>query len=175
MHAGLQLAPQFVGEALKGGRLVAEVMARQGYTVTPASTAPVDTPSFITAVTMGSAAAMVAFCEGVQMNSPVGSYIQPTPGMLSCAWQTSNALDTCLFNVSGNDAAAWACVEPVHIWALPRFVHACQVHSCALQAYRLKVCDLIDLFVRCPSTDPCCGSGCTGARVLAPAEFSIGI
>jgi hypothetical protein len=36
-HAGLFLAPQTTGEALKGGRLVAEVMAREGYTVIPVS------------------------------------------------------------------------------------------------------------------------------------------
>eukprot|EP00983_Pelagomonas_calceolata_P052157 1142707-Pelagomonas_calceolata.AAC.11 len=34
--AGLFLAPQTTGEALKGGRLVAEVMHREGYNVMPA-------------------------------------------------------------------------------------------------------------------------------------------
>lgn len=80
LFQGLWLAPSMVGEALKGGRLIARVMADMGYTVVPRDSA-IDRPSFITAVEMGSEAAMVAFCETVQNNSPVGSYIQPTPGV----------------------------------------------------------------------------------------------
>lgn len=37
LHAGLFLATHTVGEALKGGRLVAAVMAREGYNVFPAA------------------------------------------------------------------------------------------------------------------------------------------
>lgn len=77
--AGLFLAPQTTGEALKGGRLVAEVMARQGYTAIPGP-GMTHTPSMITAVELGSREAMMAFCEGVQRCCPVGSYIRPTPG-----------------------------------------------------------------------------------------------
>ena len=73
--AGLFLGPQMVGEALKGGRLIARVMEAEGYQVhLPAS------PSFITAVEVGSRERMVAFCKAVQRASPVGSYIEPTPG-----------------------------------------------------------------------------------------------
>ena len=45
--AGLWLAPQTVGEALKGGRLVAQVLAREGFAVTPAP-GPCSPWSFIT-------------------------------------------------------------------------------------------------------------------------------
>ena len=56
------MAPQTTGEALKGGRLVAEVLARGGFTVIPAPGLP-DTPSMITAVELGSRERMVAFCR----------------------------------------------------------------------------------------------------------------
>ncbi|BDA45460.1 Uncharacterized protein YnbB [Coccomyxa sp. Obi] len=81
MAQGLFLAPQMVGEALKGGRLVAEVMEREGYKVAPAAGGVPCPPSFITAVEVGSAARMCAFCRAVQRCSPVGSYIQPVPGV----------------------------------------------------------------------------------------------
>lgn len=80
-RAGLFLAPQMVGEALKGGRLVARVMADAGYTVIPAPSTPLARPSFITAVRLGSRARMVAFCRAVQRCCPVGSYVQPVPGV----------------------------------------------------------------------------------------------
>ena len=77
--AGLFLAPQMVGEALKGGRLVAEVLSRAGFKCLPAPGMP-PTHSFITAVEMGSPERMVAFCCAVQRCCPVGSYVQPEPG-----------------------------------------------------------------------------------------------
>ena len=76
---GLFLAPQMVGEALKGGRLVAEVLSRAGFRCLPAAGMP-PTHSFITAVEMGSRERMVAFCRAVQQCCPVGSYVQPEPG-----------------------------------------------------------------------------------------------
>lgn len=78
---GLFLAPQTTGEALKGGRLVAEVLSRDGYNVIPAAGMP-DVPSMITAVEMGSKEGMVAFCKAIQKMCPVGSYIEPVPGKL---------------------------------------------------------------------------------------------
>lgn len=79
MLAGLFLGPQMVGEALKGGRLIARVMNQEGYKVHTPSGAPA-CPSFITAVEVGSRDRMIAFCKAVQRASPVGSYIEPTPG-----------------------------------------------------------------------------------------------
>ena len=49
-----------VGEALKGGKLVACVMSELGYNVTPdPNDSIVDRPSLITAITMGSEEKMV--------------------------------------------------------------------------------------------------------------------
>lgn len=80
MMQGLFLAPQMVGEALKGGRLIAEVMSRAGYPCTPMQGLP-QTHSFITAVHLGSPDKMTAFCRAVQKCCPIGSYIQPIPGV----------------------------------------------------------------------------------------------
>ena len=68
-----------VGEALKGGRLIAKVMEVEGYRVHLPTSMPAS-PSFITPVEVGSRDRMVAFCKAVQRASPVGSYIEPTPG-----------------------------------------------------------------------------------------------
>lgn len=78
--AGLFLAPQMVGEALKSGRLVAQAMTAAGFEVTPGPGMP-DVLSYITAVQLGSRERMVAFCQAVQTCCPVGSYIKPTPGV----------------------------------------------------------------------------------------------
>jgi cystathionine beta-lyase family protein involved in aluminum resistance len=86
--AGLFLAPQTTGEAIKGGRLVAEVMSRLGFGVVPEPQPGLPKPpSMITAVEMGSREGMVAFCKGIQLACPVGSYIRPEPG----AWCKDNS------------------------------------------------------------------------------------
>jgi cystathionine beta-lyase family protein involved in aluminum resistance len=73
-----------VGEAMKGGRLLAEVFQGRGYMVhpPPSSSQPL-TPvaSFITAIQLGTPKAMQAFCKAVQQKSPVGSYVLPIPGL----------------------------------------------------------------------------------------------
>lgn len=80
MFQGLFLAPQMVGEALKGGRLTAEALSREGFTVVPPP-GPCRPWSFITAVELGSPERMQAFCRTVQRCCPVGSYIRPVPGV----------------------------------------------------------------------------------------------
>lgn len=80
MFQGLWLAPQMVGEALKGGRLAAEVLAREGYGVVPPP-GPCSPWSFITAVEVGTPERMSAFCRAVQGACPVGSYVRPVPGV----------------------------------------------------------------------------------------------
>lgn len=80
MFQGLWLAPQMVGEAIKGGRLAAQVLSREGYNVIPAP-GPCNPWSFITAVELGSKERMVAFCRAVQLCCPIGSYIRPEPGV----------------------------------------------------------------------------------------------
>eukprot|EP00892_Ulva_mutabilis_P003721 jgi/Ulvmu1/1720/UM116_0034.1 len=76
---GLWLAPARVGEALKGGRLLAEFARQSSWKVVPHDLVE-DRPSFITAIQLDDAQRMVEFCELVQQQSPVGSYIKPVPG-----------------------------------------------------------------------------------------------
>jgi hypothetical protein len=136
---GLFQAPHTTGEAIKGGRLVAAVMQRLGFTVTPALAAAggasssssangsngsngsngngngngtsghdqqqqqqqqallydaalPSPPSMITAVQLGSREAMVAFCKGIQLACPVGSYITPEPGACVAASRAAAAV-----------------------------------------------------------------------------------
>lgn len=76
---GLWLAPHTVGEAVKGGRLVAAALAAEGVVATPAPGAPGPFP-FVTSAPLGTAARLVAFCGAVQAASPVASYARPVPG-----------------------------------------------------------------------------------------------
>lgn len=80
LFQGLSMSPATVGEALKGGRLVAQVFSEMGFKVVP-EVGVCEPWSFITAVEMGSPEAMVAFCNAVQQCCPVGSYVQPVPGI----------------------------------------------------------------------------------------------
>jgi cystathionine beta-lyase family protein involved in aluminum resistance len=75
MYQGLFLAPQMVGEAMKGNHLVAYVMDRLGYPVNPAPLAP--RRDVIQAVKLGSPEKILAFCKAIQQWSPIGSYLEP--------------------------------------------------------------------------------------------------
>ncbi|KAI9131302.1 methionine gamma-lyase family protein [Acaryochloris sp. CCMEE 5410] len=77
MFQGLFLAPQMVGEAMKGNHLVAHVFQELGYPVNPLPEAP--RRDVIQAVKLGSAEKLVAFCQAFQQYSPVGSYLDPMP------------------------------------------------------------------------------------------------
>ena len=83
MFQGLYMCPATVGEALKGGRLIAEVFSSNGYRVIPDRDHP-GPLSFITAIEMQTPEAMLEFCQIVQRHSPIGSYVRPefgvTPG-----------------------------------------------------------------------------------------------
>jgi cystathionine beta-lyase family protein involved in aluminum resistance len=81
LHAcsGLWMAPSRVGEALKGGRLLVQYARRARLNASPEDPVLVR-PSYITAIQLGSAQAMIKFCETVQQSSPVGSYVRPVPG-----------------------------------------------------------------------------------------------
>ena len=88
MFQGLHLAPHTVGEAVKGGRLVAAVAERAGWGGSDGAQPAADPPSgspgpwpFITAVRCGSAPRLLAFCRAVQAASPIGSYIRPEAGV----------------------------------------------------------------------------------------------
>lgn len=62
------MAPSSVGEALKGGRLLVQLAQDAGIRAIPLDSA-LTRPSFITALQLGSADAMVEFCQMVQVRS----------------------------------------------------------------------------------------------------------
>lgn len=78
MFQGLFLAPQMVGEAMKGNHLTATVFEQLGYPVNPSPEAP--RRDLIQAIELGSAAKLIAFCRAVQQYSPIGAYLDPVPG-----------------------------------------------------------------------------------------------
>ena len=79
LFQGLFLAPQMVGEALKGNHLVATLFERLGYAVNPLPLAP--RRDTIQAIQLGSPDKLIAFCRAIQQHSPIGSYLDPTPAI----------------------------------------------------------------------------------------------
>ncbi len=77
LFQGLFLAPQMVGEAMKGNHLTAYVFDKLGYPVNPAPFVP--RRDVIQAIKLGSAEKLIAFCRIVQQHSPIDSYVQPEP------------------------------------------------------------------------------------------------
>ncbi len=77
MFQGLFLAPQMVGEAMKGSYLVAKTFERLGYEVNPP--AATRQREVIQAVKLGSPEKLIAFCQAVQQHSPIASYVSPVP------------------------------------------------------------------------------------------------
>ena len=77
LFQGLFLAPQMVGEAMKGNHLTAYVFDQLGYPVNPLPLAP--RRDVIQAVKLGTPEKLIAFCRAIQQHSPVGSYLDPVP------------------------------------------------------------------------------------------------
>jgi cystathionine beta-lyase family protein involved in aluminum resistance len=77
LFQGLFLAPQMVGEAMKGTHLTGYIFDKLGYPVNPAPLAP--RRDVIQAIKLGSAEKLIAFCKAIQQNSPIGSYLDPIP------------------------------------------------------------------------------------------------
>ena len=77
LFQGLFLAPQMVGEAMKGNHLTAYVFDQLGYPVNPLPLVP--RRDVIQAITLGSPHKLIAFCRAIQQHSPVGSYLDPIP------------------------------------------------------------------------------------------------
>ena len=77
LFQGLFLAPQMVGEAMKGNHLTAFVFHQLGYPVNPLPLAP--RRDVIQAIKLGSARKVVSFCHAIQQYSPIGSYLSPIP------------------------------------------------------------------------------------------------
>lgn len=80
LFQGLFLAPQMVGEAMKGNHLTATVFDRLGYPVNPLPQAP--RRDVIQAVQLGSPEKLIAFCRAIQQHSPIGSYLDPVPAAM---------------------------------------------------------------------------------------------
>lgn len=77
MFQGLFLAPQMVGEAMKGNHLSAHVFEQLGYPVNPLPEAP--RRDVIQAIQLGSPEKLIAFCRAIQQHSPIGAYLDPVP------------------------------------------------------------------------------------------------
>jgi cystathionine beta-lyase family protein involved in aluminum resistance len=77
LFQGLFLAPQMVGEAMKGNHLTAYVFDQLGYPVNPLPMAP--RRDVIQAIQLGSPEKILAFCRAIQQYSPIGSYLEPVP------------------------------------------------------------------------------------------------
>jgi cystathionine beta-lyase family protein involved in aluminum resistance len=80
LFQGLFLAPQMVGEAMKGNHLTACVFDKLGYPVNPLPFAP--RRDVIQAIKLGSREKLIAFCRSIQQNSPIDAYVDPVPGNL---------------------------------------------------------------------------------------------
>ena len=80
LFQGLFLAPQMVGEALKGNHLTAYVFQELGYPVNPLPMTP--RRDVIQGIQLGSAEKLIAFCHAIQQHSPVGSYLDPVPAAM---------------------------------------------------------------------------------------------
>jgi len=78
MFQGLFLAPQMVGEAIKGSHLISYVFDKLGYPVSPSPLEP--RRDIIQAVQLGSADKLIALCKAIQQYSPIDSYVEPVPG-----------------------------------------------------------------------------------------------
>src|SRR5699024_10349154 len=77
MFQSLFMAPNIVGEALKGAVLTARFLELAGFRTSPGyETFRTD---LIQTVTFNNAENMVAFCQAIQQNSPVNAFVTPYP------------------------------------------------------------------------------------------------
>lgn len=77
LFQGLFLSPNVVSGALKGAIFAASLYEHFGFGVLPNSTE--SRHDIIQAVTLNSAEAVIAFCQGIQAAAPVDSYVSPEP------------------------------------------------------------------------------------------------
>jgi cystathionine beta-lyase family protein involved in aluminum resistance len=80
MYQGLFLAPQMVGEAMKGNYLLAKTFADLGYAVSPSPASP--QRDVIEAIQLGQPDKLIAFCQAVQQHSPIDAYVAPVPATM---------------------------------------------------------------------------------------------
>ncbi|UJL48010.1 methionine gamma-lyase family protein [Virgibacillus sp. NKC19-16] len=77
MYQGFFLAPHIVGEALKGAVFTSRFLELIGYTTTPDFGAK--RTDLIQSVTFTNPEEMIAFCQAIQQNSPINSFVTPYP------------------------------------------------------------------------------------------------
>ena len=77
-YQGFFLAPTVTAGALKGAVFAANLYEGLGYRCVPNASEPRN--DIIQAVELGSEAAMLAFCKGIQAAAPVDSFATPVPG-----------------------------------------------------------------------------------------------
>lgn len=77
LYQGLFFAPHVVSQALKTAVLCAAVYEKLGFLVEPSSKEV--RHDIIQSIKLGSAEALMAFCEGIQKGSPVDAYATPIP------------------------------------------------------------------------------------------------
>lgn len=77
LFQGFFLAPTVSAGALKGAIFAASLYEQLGFRCVPSADA--SRHDIIQAVELGSEAAMVAFCKGIQAAAPVDSYVTPEP------------------------------------------------------------------------------------------------
>ena len=78
LYQGFFLSPTVVASAEKGAIFAANLYEPLGYRCIPNATET--RHDIIQAVELGSEAAMIAFCKGIQAAAPVDSYADPIPG-----------------------------------------------------------------------------------------------
>ena len=76
-YQGLFMAPHTVAQALKTACLAAQVFEDLGMVTTPSATSP--RADIIQAIQMKTPERLVAFCQGIQMASPIDSMALPEP------------------------------------------------------------------------------------------------
>ena len=77
IYKGLFYAPHTVAQAVKTAMLAAYVFEKLGYSVNPRCNEP--RYDIIQSISLGSEAAMCAFCKGIQEGSPVDAHVTPLP------------------------------------------------------------------------------------------------
>lgn len=77
MYQGFFLAPHIVGEALKGAIFTSRLLDLLGIKSTPFYNEK--RTDIIQTITFGNEESMIAFCQAIQENSPINSYVSPYP------------------------------------------------------------------------------------------------
>jgi len=80
LFQGFFLAPHVVGEALKGAIFTSRFLELNGFSTTPSYESK--RTDLIQSVTFDTAEQMIAFCQAIQENSPVNSYVTPMPSKM---------------------------------------------------------------------------------------------